>query len=449
MVIAEEGLLSRIKNFRLRQVYFGWWTVLTGGLIALWGHGFHTYGFSALFKPISSELGFSRTVTSVAASIGRFEGGIEAPITGWITDRFGPRWVVIVGIFFISLGLILMKYVNSLTTFYIFWGVLLGTGTNIALTLPMDTAISNWFVKKRGLALSIKWVFSGLSGVLVMPLVTWLITVQGWRDTCFTGGLIMAIVGLPLAWFFLKQHRPEYYGLLPDGAKPDEQSLDAEQMIQKGVEYAAETGETEFTVRQAMKTPSFWLLIVTQMFHSLVMPVMSIHCIPFLTDRGIDPIRAAGMMAIWVTASIPARFLGGLIADRVKVGYLRYIKGGSYLLQAIGVFIFLQSQTITSIYIWFILYGIGQGIPMTVNPVMRARYFGRKSFGSIAGFSRMFMTPVGVIGPVYAGWIYDTTGSYMNAFIQFAIMLAVSALLSVFIIPPKPPDRIHDVRNIM
>jgi len=110
MVVAEEDLLNRIKNFRLHKVYFGWWTVLTGGLIALWGHGFHTYGFSALFKPISSELGFSRTVTSVAASIGRFEGGIEAPITGLITDRFGPRWIVILGIFCISLGLILMKY---------------------------------------------------------------------------------------------------------------------------------------------------------------------------------------------------------------------------------------------------------------------------------------------------------------------------------------------------
>ena len=86
---------------------------------------------------------------------------------------------------------------------------------------------------------------------------------------------------------------------------------------------------------------------------------------------------------------------------------------------------------------------------MTVNPVMRARYFGRKSFGSIAGFSRMFMTPVGVVGPIYAGWTYDSTGSYMNAFIQFAIMLAFAALLSMFIVPPKPPDRIHDVHNIM
>jgi len=423
--------------------------VLAGGLLALWGHGYHTYGFSALFKPISTELGFSRAVTSVAASIGRFEGGIEAPITGWITDRFGPRWIVIVGLLFMSISLICMRYINSLTAFYVVWGVFLGTGTNIALSLPMDTAISNWFVKKRGLALSIKQVFSGLSGVLVMPLVTYLITVQGWRDTCFTGGVVMGVVGLPLAWFFLKQHRPEYYGLLPDGTRSDGPAADREQMIQRGIRYAAEAKEVEFTVRQAMKTRPFWMLIVAQMVHSLIMPVMSIHCIPFLTDRGIDPVQAAAMMAIWITASIPARFVGGLIADRVRINHLRLIIGASYFLQAVGVGVFLLNDTTASIYIWFVLYGIGQGIPMTVNPMMRARYFGRKSFGSIAGFSRMFMTPVGVLGPIYAGWIYDTTGSYMNAFVQFAIMLAVSAVIAALIMPPKPPEKLTDVRAIM
>ena len=188
-----------IKRSRFPKIFFGWWTVLAGGILALWGHGYHAYGFSALFKPIASELGFSRAVTSVAASIGRFEGGFEAPITGWVTDRFGPRWIVLSGVFLISVSLILMNWVNSLWAFYLVWGVILGTGCNIALSLPLDTAITNWFVKKRGLALSLKWVGSGLSGVIVLPLISWLIIVQGWRTTCVIGGLVMALVGLPLA----------------------------------------------------------------------------------------------------------------------------------------------------------------------------------------------------------------------------------------------------------
>ena len=98
------------KTTRFPRIYFGWWTALAGGILALWGYGYQAYGISALFKPIASELGFSRTATSVAASIGRFEGGFEAPLVGWMTDRFGPRWIVFCGIFFISVALVLMYF---------------------------------------------------------------------------------------------------------------------------------------------------------------------------------------------------------------------------------------------------------------------------------------------------------------------------------------------------
>ena len=143
---------------------------------------------------------------SVPAGIGRLEGGVEAPLSGWLTDRFGPRWVVLFGVFVIGLSLILMNFMNSLWVFYAVWGVMLGTGVNIALSVPLDTAIINWFVKRRGTALSIKWVGSGLSGVIGVPLITWLIITQGWRRACLIGGIVMWVVGLPLAWFCFKRH---------------------------------------------------------------------------------------------------------------------------------------------------------------------------------------------------------------------------------------------------
>jgi sugar phosphate permease len=433
-----------IKRKKFPKIFFGWWTVIASGLIALWGYGFQLYGFSALFKPMSKELGFNRTVTSVAASIGRFEGGIEAPITGWISDRFGPRMIIIIGVCLMSIGLIATRYIHSLWAYYVFWGAILGTGVNIALSLPMDTAISNWFVKKRGLAMSIKWVFSGLSGVVTLPLVSWLIHNRGWRDTVFIGGLVMGAVGLPLSWFFFKKHRPEHYGLLPDGATYDESQTD---IITRGIEYAAEVDEVEFTVKQAMRTRVYWLMIFTQAITALVAPVMSVHCIPFLTDRGIDEVQAAAMMSIWIAASLPSRFIFGNLVDRLGKNNLRFIIAGAYLLQSLGIVIYLQSGTITAIYIWFVLYGIGQGIPYTVNPLMRARFFGRKNFGSIVGISRAFMMPVGVLAPVYAGWIFDTTGSYERAFIQFTIALAISGALAFLLFAPKPPHQATDALN--
>jgi len=439
-----------IFGLKLPHVFLGWWTVIGGGIIALLGHGYNAYGISALFLPISKELGFNRAATSVASSIGRFQGGIEAPLTGWITDRWGAKWVIFTGVSLISLALLLMQFIHSLWAFYVVWGVMLGTGCNIALTMPMDVTISNWFVKKRGLAISIKWVFSGLSGVLIMPLIAWMINTYNWRTACTVGGVAMGVLGLPIALFLIKPRRPEYYGLLPDGARiAAEVQTNQERILEKGVQYAAEVKEVEFTLRQSLKTVSFWIMFAVQAVYGVVAPVMTIHCIPFLTDKGIDPVKAAGMMSIWVTASLPTRFIGGWVADRIKINQLRFLTALAYFLQAIGVVFFLKYQTIAIIYVWFILYGFGMGLATVVNPLIRARYFGRKALGSTQGISSMLMTPIGVLAPIYAGWIYDTTGSYMPAFIQFAALLGVASVLALFNLPPKPPAKISDVSQIV
>ena len=269
-----------IKRRRFPRIFFVWWTVIAGGFIYLWSGGYYIYGISALFKPIASELGFSRAATSVPSSIGMLEGGFEAPLTGWLTDKYGPRWIVLFGVFVMGLGLILMNFIDSLWAFYVVWGVMVGTGFNIAVTLPVDKAITDWFVKKRGLALGIRAVFSGLSGVLVLPLVAWFIPIQGWRMACVLGGMVMWLAGLPLTWFCFKRHRPEYYGLIPDGAISEaELEEDESRMIDRGVEYAAEVEEVEFTLKQAMRTPAYWLLVVANTGHSLALPAINIHIV--------------------------------------------------------------------------------------------------------------------------------------------------------------------------
>lgn len=439
-----------IKRRRFPRIFFGWWTVLASSIINLWGLGYHLYGISALFKPIASELGFNRTVTSVAVAINRLLGGIEGPVAGGLTDRFGPKWVVFFGVFLLGLGLILMYYINSLWAFYVAWGVIMGTGGNIALMLPMDKAIANWFVKKRGLAQGIRWVFRGLAGVLVLPLIAWLIVTQGWRMACLIGGIVMLVVGLPLAFFFFKRYRPEYYGLLPDGARvEEEQARDTSQMIDRGIKYAAEVEEVEFTLRQASRTPAFWLLIVASTVHGFSTTAIVTHSIPFFTDRGIDPLRAAGILALMALVSIPSRFVGGLITDRLKKQHLRFIMGTTYLLEAVGMTAFLLNQSIAMIYVWFILRGIGTGGGLVLASLLRARYFGRKALGSIGGFSSMFLTPVGMAAPIYIGYVYDSTGSYISAFNLLAALIAVGGVITFFILPPKPPAQVTDIRKFV
>jgi sugar phosphate permease len=439
-----------IKRRRSPKIFFGWWTVLASGFIALWGWGYTTRGMTALFKPIASALGVSRAAVSVPLSIAKLEGSFQAPLTGWLTDKFGPRWVILAGTFLIGLGLILMYYIQSLWAYYVVWGVIIGTGYNISLGVPLDKAIANWFVKKRGLAIGTKWTFSGLSPVLVLPLIAWFITIHGWRMTYVIGGMVMWLVGLPLAWFLIKRERPEYYGLLPDGATTEaELAEDTSQMIGKGVEYAAQVQEVEFTLRQAMRTPAYWLLIVAHAAPSMVPGALAVHFVPFLTDMGINPLRAAMIIAAANAFGLPARFASGFIADRIRRNRLRFLLGGTFLLQALGFTVFLLNPIMAMIYAWFIIYYVAQGASLPLNSVVRARYFGRKAFGSIGGSSMMFLAPVGVMAPIYAGWVYDTTGSYIGAFTLVAVLLAIAGVLAFFTPPPKPPARVTGVQKFL
>jgi sugar phosphate permease len=279
-------------------------------------------------------------------------------------------------------------------------------------------------------------------------MIAWLIPLVGWRTTCVIGGVVMGVVGLPLVLFFLKSNRPEYYGLLPDGAKVEEEIADQNSMINKGIEYAAEVQEVEFTLRQALKTPAYWWLIVVQAIYGLVSPAINIHCIPFLTDKGISPFMAAILMALMIAASIPARYVGGLLSDRVQIGQIRHVIAGAYIMQAVGMGVYMLYQTEAMIYVWFILYGFGMGAALTLNTSIRARYFGRKAFGTIQGTSGLLLTPVGVAAPIYAGWVYDTTGTYTSALWLFTILLAVSSAILPFVRPPKTPAVITDIRSI-
>ena len=436
-----------IKRRRFPKIFFGWWTVLAGSFNGFWVTGYYMYGFSALFKPISSELGFSRAVTSVAASIGRFEGGLESLVIGWLTDKVGPRRIILFGISLLGLGLILMNFVNSLWAFYLVWGAVIGIGFNASSGLPMATAITNWFVKKRGLATGIRVM---MSGVFLLPFVTWLITTQGWRMACVIGGVVMLVVGLPLTWFFVRDRRPEYYGLLPDGATMEEESKeDTGRMLDRGAEYAAEVEEVEFTLRQTMRTPTYWLLLVAHIGPSTTMASLLVHFIPLLTDMGLSPAEAAATVALVGLSSAVSRFVSGFLADRFRKQHLRFVLGGAYLLQATAIALFVLNQTIAMVYPFLILYFFCWAVNMVLTPLIKGRYFGRKAFGSISGFSRMFLTPIEVASPIYIGWVYDSTGSYATAFALMAALLALSAVLIFLARPPKPPTQITDVRKIV
>jgi MFS family permease len=420
-----------------KKVFYGWWIVLVTSVITGLGFGFYSYGFGAIFKQLSEELQINRAMTSIAAGLGRLESGIEGPLTGWLVDKFSPKWVMMVGVGLAAGGLVLMSYIHSIWLYYFAWGVLLAGGMNLGITIPIDKVLTNWFLKKRGLAMGIKMACLGLSGTIVVPIVTWLTTTFGWRETCFIWGIVMAFC-LVLIYLFIKPKGPEHYGMLPDGAKIQTGSAARpEDLIKQGKEYAASVQEDEFTLKEALKTSAFWLILLASMGQSMAMNAITIHTIPFLTDMGINATTAGFMMSLLVFFTAPARFISGVMADRVKKTSLAYLLAGFYFLQCLGITIFLFRPSIVTIYAFLILFGFGCGAPGTLGILMRGRFFGPKAYGSITGIAALISAPIGLIAPIYAGWIFDTTGSYSIAFISFAVLTALATILALCVRPPK------------
>jgi sugar phosphate permease len=410
-----------------------WVTGMTTGL----GHAFHLRGFSAIFKPLSEELGFSRAVTSGASGIRSLQFGIMAPVTGWLCDRFGPKWIILSGLGFMIIGLILMSGVNSLWSYYVTWGAIMGLGNSLALTIAADKALIDWFDSKRGRALSIRFILIAVVSAVCLPIITWMITSQGWRTSCLIWAGVMGVT-VPFIWVTIKQKRPEYYGLLPDGAKTRENTTATQfPLVDDGSSTGAGFDERERTLRQAMKTPAYWMLIVADASGMMVHSGFGIHSIPFITDLGIDPTIAGSMMAMMIVFTVPSSLLSGLIADRTSKEQLRFLLIGAYLFQAVGIASFLVYPHTFMLYPLLILLGFGSGAVRPLFIVIRGRYFGRRAYGAIEGTSMTFQTPFTVLSPIYAGWVYDTTGSYMTAFTLFALLAAFSAIVMYLARYPK------------
>ena len=430
------------------KIFFGWWTVLITAIWSGLGQGFNMFGISVLFKPIAADLGLNRGVASLASGISRAEGGLESPLAGWLSDKYGPRWIMIIGVCIAATGLVLMNFINSLWSYVLVWGVLISLGLNLALTLAPAKFVTDWFVRKRGIAFGTRQVILGIMGVILLPIVSWLVITQGWRMACVIWGGVM-FAGVPLIWYFVKQRRPEYYGLLPDGATMEGEIADTSQMIEKGAEYAAEVEEVEFTYRQALKTSSYWILTMGYCGGAIVQGAVTVHLIPFLTDMGIDAAVAGGMMAMMVFFYVPSRLLGAFLCDHLRVNYWRFILVVAFLLQAAGIVVVVLNQSIAMLYVFLALFGLGSGGYIVPRVLMESRYFGRKAWGSIDGTANVFFAPLAFLAPFYAGWVYDTTGSYAIAFIVLAATSVVGAFICCFAKPPKPPVQVNDVSKFM
>jgi MFS family permease len=399
-----------------------WWIVIAGCLVHAVNTGLSYFGMSVYFPSFEREFGWSRTAISGAFSLARIESGLLGPLEGYATDRLGPPKMMFIGITVGALGFFCLSLVHSLPMLYavIVLGIVLGS--SLGNNMPVSVAIAKVFRERRSFAFGIYRMGPGLSGLLV-PIIGWMIALWGWRNAALASAVLMLLVCLPLALLIAK-----VYG---EYQTAREIAVSNPETVAR-VRFA---DDPQFTLKEAMRTQSFWMLSVAMALRHMVTEGVSVHFVILLVDRGWTTAAASSLLGASAFIGAPARlgmaWLGDLLDKRLLIIGLLLSLSVSVLLMG---WVFHAAVFTCAMVIYSLAYG---GLASLQEPI-RADYFGTRSFAAIHGMSRSVTTVGTFMGPIIAGFFYDLTKSYAIAFSIFAIV-SVASVLCMFL--AKPPLR--------
>ena len=405
--------------FPAGDIFYGWWIVGVAAFLLTLMSLTVFQGLGTILVALERQFGWSRTALSGAFSLARVEGAILGPVEGFLVDRVGTQRMVLIGYILMGLGFIWLGQVKTLWVFYAsFMTITLGSG--LGGWLAIIAMVNNWFTRKRSFAMA-----SAMSGIhfggLLVPLLALGIETFEFHGAATIIGVILLIVVGPAAKVI--RNRPEDMGLQPDG--------DSERLSES---LLTEDEEPDFTAGQALRTPAFWILTVMQVASSVAIVTLALHLVPKLTDMGMTLTGAGTVVLTYTIVALPSQFLSGYFADRLPKTLMIAI---FLAIQGIALIIIAFADTVLLAYAFALLYGVGFGGRNPLTTAIRGEYFGRKAFATIMGISQFPMN-IGMIGaPLFAGYMFDTTSSYVIPFSVFAILTFFGAFLMLFVKKPR------------
>lgn len=407
------------------RVYYGYWLIGAAFLAQFVAMGTYSYLLGSFMIPMTHELGWSRADFTFTRTIGQFVMAAVGVIIGVQVDRHGARPVMLLGTTILVLALIAHGWVESLWSWWLLNGVALSAGCAMLGNLVVNVTLSKWFVVNRGKAVA--WAAMGVSlgGILLTPAVTAIIDTQGWRQAWLWVAAFVAVFSYPVA--LIMRRAPEDYGWRPDGLS------DAE-LDQGGGAQADEEDSRTFTRAQALRTVSFYGLVVAFGFFLINIVVLLLQTVPYLTDNGFSRTQAAGALAV---ASIPALIskpVWGYLIDRMQV---KPLAAGSAAVTGLALFLItaaVQSQNLFLVMLAFTVLGFGWGGMIPMQEVIWARFFGRRHLGAIRGAGMPFALALGALAPWAVSLYHDHFQSYFGALLIVAA-LNTSAGVLLWLVP--------------
>jgi sugar phosphate permease len=413
-----------------KGLFYGWYMVAAGSGLQVLQSGLMTQSFGAYLAVLQAERGWSKTALSGAAALQQMESAILGPVLGWFIDRFGPQGMIRAGIVVFGIGLMLLSFTDSLLAFYGAF-VVIALGASLCGFFPVNVALIHWFERWRARALSSLSLGIALGGISV-PAVAWSLQTFGWRATAFTSGIIAIVVGLPLAMVF--KRRPEDHGLVVDGVTKIEDPT-GEARPEKP------SNRRDFTAREALRTPAFWLLSLGHGFALLVVHAVSVHAIAHMHQGlGYSVAQASLVYTLLTLSQIGGVVIGWLIGDRYDK---RLISGGCMLGHMAGLLLLTYADAVPAstpmVLAFAVLHGAAWGLRGPFMQALRADYFGRSAIGMILGLSVMIIVVGQVGGPMIAGILADATGNYRAGFTILGVLAGIGSLFFFFARKPEFP----------
>jgi len=403
--------------------YPGWKIVLAGffGVMVSFA-SIVPYTFGLFLKPLTASFGWHREATSAGFSIAALTVAAASPGLGFLLDRYKPRRIVlpciaVFSIAYASLALLTPHLLHFYLTFFIIG--LVGNGTAY---IGYSRAISTWFNRRRGFALSIMLAGSGLGAIVLPVLAQAVITHMGWRTAYLTLGILAFVVGFPLTAAFVRE-RPA---------------------AQQDQDVSTERGEP---VAKALATPAFWIIAATVCLYAISVNGAIAHLSALLTDRGVSASGAAWAVSIIGATGLIGRVLTGLFLDRFFGPRVSQVM---LLMTVLGIVLLSVANTLTAGLIAAGFIGFSMGSEGDITPYLLGRYFGLKRFSTLYALTWTTYAVGGATGPMLVGRVFDTMGSYRPITFQLLALPALIPCLLMFALPrykvhgdKKQPNDLH------
>ncbi len=452
---APEGALKRPN-----RVFYGWWIVAISLIVSALKHGTFNRGFTIYVLPIQNSLGIDRTAISLAETLGRLEGGLHGPLVGYLTDRFGGGLLMAAGGLISGLGFILIAFTHNYLYFMLVYVGLISLGVRAGYENASIPAVNQWFRRKRSLAMALVSAGQGLGCAAIPPLLGVMVFSLGlgWRTSALASGVAILAIVVPLS--FLVRRSPESMGLLPDGVRPETPPSSGSRELGAGEEQGQRdratsqgsglatvgaptgraSGDADFTTKEALRTRSYWLLVLAVGLRNSVHAGMSFHLAPLMVWSGASEPTAAlfvGLMCFGVLVFNPCV---GWMGDRWSK---QRISAVAMLSGILAVVVMVYSTG----HLWQLgVFVIFLAFSESANPLAWAilgDFFGRRSFATLRGWQHLPDQLMSMLTPLWMGWIFvHTEESYFWALIPIAVMYGLAALFYWTIPRPRIPARL-------